>query len=728
METEMKLTTNHYSPENNKHFEGAMTQGNGYLNLRASFEEELAGEAQGERYWRLPANVTLEKIRNPVSKWGVYVPGIYGKHPILGEELVNLPYVPGINLYCQGEKFDMGCSGYDNYEKSLDMRNGALRRSLIWHTEAGAIKIRWERYLSMSRKNCIFQRVVFCAQEDMELTVENFLDGDVTTNGYDHVERLDAWHDGGLEMYLTLDSGQQAGMRSVMRIPGKTEPEYSKQGRRLAQTYCLSLKSREEVVVEKVGIIVTDLDGAGGTKQLRDRIREEEASLPDWESDFREHCRIWEHLWKQSDVEIDGDDSLQRHLRFGIYHLLRSANDSSRVAIDAKGYAGEAYFGHYFWDMEIYLLPFYIYTHPEQAKKLVSFRHRTLEGARKNAGRYGYAGARYPWEVCASGEEQCSNWQYADLEIHVTADVIYGMCTYCELTGDGRFLREEGLEMLLETARYWASRAEKAEDGWHLFGVMGPDEYLPFIEDNAYTNYMVSYSLGKTLEVLSAAEEETRSAFGVTEEECRLFDEIRRNLHIPYDRERQFIWQSADFERYGDVDFDRIWTDRSRPFGTFISQERNYRCKALKQADTVALLYLFRKEFSDEIKKNCIAYYENITTHDSSLSYIIHSLVYGDIGNLEASYAYAAKSMKIDWEGLGAAEGIHIANAGGLWQGVVCGFGGLMGIDAAGKPVVEPRLPQHITGIRYTVSLKGTRYRICVEKDRVQIKECEEDR
>lgn len=102
--------------------------------------------------------------------------------------------------------------------------------------------------------------------------------------------------------------------------------------------------------------------------------------------------------------------------------------------------------------------------------------------------------------------------------------------------------------------------------------------------------------------------------------------------------------------------------------------------------------------------------------------------MYGDIGNLEASYAYAAKSMKIDWEGLGAAEGIHIANAGGLWQGVVCGFGGLMGMDAAGKPVVEPRLPQHITGIRYTVSLKGTRYRICVEKDRVQIKECEEDR
>lgn len=727
IKNERKLENRDFSREDNKHFEGAMTQGNGYMNLRASFEEDLDGEEQGERYWRLPANVTLEKIRNPVSKWGLYVPGIYGKHPILGEELVNLPYLPGINLYCHNERFDMRLSRYSGYERSLDMRNGILRRSLTWETLAGPLEVCWERYLSMAEKHCLFQRITFCAREDMELTVENFLDGGVTTNGYDHIESFEGICGGGLEMYLTLDSGQQVGMKSVCRIPGEAKAVYKRQGRRIAETFRLDLKNQEEAVVEKAGIVVTDADEAEEPGNLKGRIQDLIRGLRDPDSDLSEHCRIWEQLWRQSDVEIDGDDSLQFHLRFSIYHLLRSANDSSRVAVDAKGYAGEAYFGHYFWDTEIYLLPFYIYTCPEQAKRLVSFRYHTLDGARRNAKSYGYRGARYPWEACVSGEEQCSNWQYADLEIHVTADVIYGLCKYCELTGDEEFLRREGLEMLLETARYWASRAEKRKGGWHLTGVMGPDEYLPFTADNAYTNYMVSDSLCRTLEVLEGADEETRAAFGVTPEECMLFDEIRRNLYIPYDRERKFIWQSADFAHFEDIDFDKVWTDRSRPFGNCISQERNYRCKALKQADTVALMYLFRERFSREIKKNCIAYYENITTHDSSLSYIVHSLVYGDLGDKKASYDYAVKSMRLDWEDQGAAEGIHIANAGGLWQGVVCGFGGLLGVDESGRPLVRPQLPEHIVRIRYPVSLKGKKYQVCVEKDHIQIKECEED-
>lgn len=727
MKMDMKLENKVYSTRNNKHFEGAMTQGNGYLNLRASFEEDLEGEVQNEKYWRLPANVTLESIRNPVSKWGMYVPGVYGRHPILGEELVNLPYLPGINLYCGNEKFDMGLSKYYGYEKSLDLSNGLLKRSLIWETGKGAVEVQWMRYLSMAQKHCIFQKVILCPQVDMEITVESFLDGDVTTNGYDHVEDFQAGFDRGLEMYLTLDSGQNVGLKSVMCVPDKADTTFLQQGRRLMERCCLSLKKQKKAVVEKAGIVVTDADNAIRSESLKSRIGKMEEELWDRDRDFAEHCKIWERLWKRADVEIDGDDDLLYHLRFSIYHLLRSANDSSKVAVDAKGYAGEAYFGHYFWDTEMYLLPFYIYTQPEQARKLVEFRYQTLNGAKKNAKRYGYAGARYPWEACASGEEQCSNWQYADLEIHVTADVIYGLCKYCELAGDEEFLRKEGFEMMLETARYWASRAERRKDGWHLSGVMGPDEYLPFTEDNAYTNYMVSYSLKKTLEAISCASDETKKAFNITSEECLLLEEIQKKLYIPYDKGKEFIWQSADFDRYADIDFDAVWTDRSRPFGSHISQERNYRCKALKQADTVALLYLFRDVFSKKTKENCITYYENITTHDSSLSYIIHSLVYGDIGDLQKSYDYAVKSMRLDWEEHGAAEGVHIANAGGFWQGVVCGFGGLRGMDEEGRPLIKPQLPEHITGIRYTVFLRGRQYRVCIENNHVQIKEHRDD-
>lgn len=274
IKNERKLENRDFSTEDNKHFEGAMTQGNGYMNLRASFEEDLDGEEQGERYWRLPANVTLEKIRNPVSKWGLYVPGIYGKHPILGEELVNLPYLPGINLYCHNERFDMRLSRYSGYERSLDMRNGILRRSLTWETLAGPLEVCWERYLSMAEKHCLFQRITFCAREDMELTVENFLDGGVTTNGYDHIESFEGICGGGLEMYLTLDSGQQVGMKSVCRVLGEAKTVYKRHGRRIAETFRLDLKNQEEAVVEKAGIVVTDADEAEEPGDLKGRIQD----------------------------------------------------------------------------------------------------------------------------------------------------------------------------------------------------------------------------------------------------------------------------------------------------------------------------------------------------------------------------------------------------------------------------------------------------------------------
>lgn len=724
MRTQMILENETYRPESNKHFEGAMTQGNGYLNMRASFEEDLEGEIQNEKYWRLPANVTLEKIRNPITKWGVYVPGIYGKHPILGEELVNLPYLMGMNFYCCNEKFDMGKSRYHGYKKELDMRNGVLKRKVIWETKTGELEIEWIRYPSMKRKHCIIQRIVLYPQDDMDITIESFLDGEVTTNGYNHFEKIEMKENDGLEMYIRLDSQQNVGMKTVLKVQEK-KTEYSENGKRISEMVSLHLKKCEKTVVEKNGIVVTDIDEDGTGRKLSERIHDEEILLNTEKNEFREHCRIWDKLWEYSDVEIIGDDSLEFHLKFSIYHLLRSANQSSKVAIDAKGYAGEAYFGHYFWDTEMYLLPFYIYTQPQQAKKLVEFRYHTLDGARKNAEKYGYKGARYPWESCVSGEEQCSNWQYADLEIHVTADVIYGLCKYCELTDDKEFLYNDGLEMMVETARYWNTRVEKRYDGYHLTGVMGPDEYLPFTDDNAYTNYMVTYVLKKTLDAINAASKEQREKLGVTQEECNQFKDIIEKLYIPYDKKKHFIWQSADFDKYEEIDFDTFWTDRSKHFGNCISQERNYRCKALKQADTVSLLYLFRNDFPEETKKNCISYYEKITTHDSSLSYIIHSLVYGDIGEKEKSYEYAVKSMKLDWEEKGAAEGIHIANAGGLWQGVICGFGGLDGIDEAGAPRINPRLPEHISEIRYKIYLKGTWYQVCAEKDSVKIEECE---
>lgn len=710
-----------YSPETNKHYEGAFTQGNGYVNIRASFEEDLPGESQTERYWRLPANVTLEKIRNPVSKWGIYVPGIYGMHPILGEEIVNLPYLLGINIYCKEEKFSMRDSVYHSFEKTLDAGHGILKRRLTWITKQGDIRLTWMRYPSMEQPHMIVQQLVFETETDMELVVESFIEGDVTTNGYQHITDCHSEMQGGLTQYIKLDSGQLVGMRCISHSLGEADTSaYKQSGGRIKEVKKITVRARQPITYQKFGFIVTSIDeNASGTE--KERLAQMERELLAHKPSSKRQEEIWDSLWEKAGVEIEGDDHLQQCLNFSIYHLLRSANCSNSVAIDAKGFAGEAYFGHYFWDTEIYLLPFYNAVWPEQAKRLIQFRYKTLNGARENAKRYGYPGARYPWEACATGLEQCSNWQYADLEVHVTADVVYGIWQYCTMTGDMEFLMGKGLEIMVETARFWAARVSRQEDGIHLNGVMGPDEYLPFTNDNAYTNKMVCFALEKTATILKSAPKDRWQELGVTEKERKEFQNISKALVIYKDAERSLIWQCQDFEKFETIDFNKVWKDRTKPFGSCISQEQNYRSKALKQADVATLLYLFWEEFNQETIASCMAYYEPLTTHDSSLSYIVHSLIYSRLGELEKSFEFMEKSMDIDWGSNGAAEGIHIANAGGLWQGVIKGIGGFQGIEEHGRPVVEPKLPKHITKLTYRLCTNSIWYRVAVSQQGVEI-------
>ncbi|MCU6733304.1 glycosyl hydrolase family 65 protein [Diplocloster agilis] len=722
-----------WSPEKNKYYEGAWAQGNGYIQMRASFEEDLSGASQDEHYWRLPANVTLEEARNPVSKWGVYVPGIYGKHPILGEEIVNLPYPMGIQLYQDEERFDMGLSDYSDFAESLNLKNGVLARHFVWNTAAGSLEAEYTRYASLQNQHYIIQRAELTAGQDMEIRVESFVDAAVTTNGYSHFTDTKLFHQEGLWAEITLDSGQMVCMKCFCKFEDGDyyKEESSRTEQRLREIWKLRLKKGEPFVFYKYTIIATSLDWKdeadgmilsgpfGDLLRLRERMVTLE--LDAQRLTLKAHEEIWAKRWSESDVQIVGDKRLQDSLRFSIYHLLRAFPWSSQAAIDAKGFAGEAYFGHYFWDTEIYLLPFYLYTAPQKARSLIEFRYRMLEGAKKNAARYGYPGARYPWECCQSGLEQCSNWQYGDMEVHVTADVIYGLWHYCKATGDTEFLLNQGLEMMVETARYWCGRVDWAGDTCHLLGVMGPDEYLAFTNDNAYTNYMVKFALKQTLETLKIAGDERKNELGVTDLEMEEFQKVHDRLVFPYDEDAHFIWQCQDFDHFADVEFDKVWKDRSKPFGHFISQEKNYRSKALKQADTLGLFSLFPDAFDQETKKNCLEYYEKITTHDSSLSYVIHALVHAGVKDAKRSYEFLQKSMEIDLAQRGAAEGIHIANAGGLWQAVVCGLAGFSGIGKDGQPVFHPALPEHIRAIRFGLRLNGGRYQAEVTADQVTV-------
>jgi kojibiose phosphorylase len=456
-----------------------------------------------------------------------------------------------------------------------------------------------------------------------------------------------------------------------------------------------------------------------------------------WEELYENHTKVWTEKWKYSDIKITGDIKAQLALRTSIYHLIRSnCENDPRVAICAKGYAGEAYFGHYFWDTEINMLPFFIHTNPKAARDLIMFRYNTLDGARKNAKDYGYQGARYAWESSVSGEEQCPCWQYADHEIHITADIVYAMWHYVNGTGDFEFIWDYGIDIMIETARYWVNRVDVNKNGYYeLLGVMGPDEYLPMTMNNAFTNRIVKFSLNKTVECLETISKTDSNKYKAIEkrltlksDEIKRFKEVGDNLMLPYDENTVVIPQSEDFQNYADLDFDVIWKDRTKPFGHFISQEKNYRSKALKQADVIQMMMMFPGDFTLEQLNNSYDYYEPITTHDSSLSAAVHGITAAWMGRMKEAEKFLKKVMDIDMsiEKKGAAEGIHIANCGGLWQMVVYGFAGLKSAMWNNEICLEPHLPEKWEELEFTLAWHGKWYKAAITKEKYEIFEMQD--
>lgn len=725
---EAAFKVNHY-----KHFEGVFTTGNGYLSVRGSFEEGLKDENQAEEYMRLPMNVSLEKSNLMVSKWGTYVPGVAGVHPLLKEVMVNLPWMLEFKMWLDEEQLSMDNCTISEYSRSLNMQDGTLIRSFLWKTKQGQeVKVSFERFVSMDCDHLCVQRVKLDFQKGSgKLKVAAGINGNVRTNGYNHFTSFKSSKENGfIQTEVITDKGQQVIQGAMILSNGENLWDVKQENNHIFFETVMDCDSHSSHDFTKLCAIATsrDLHGIDPFVTVKETLKEHAGIT--YELLKNKHTAVWENLWLQSDIGLKGNDQLQISVRFSLYHLLRSnVRKDPRVAIDAKGHAGEAYFGRYFWDTEIYLLPFFIYTNPEAAKNLVLYRYNTLQGAKQNAAAYGYKGARYAWESGLTGEEQCPNWQYADHEVHITADVAYGLWHYYKATGDNTFLMDHGFEILVETARYWRSRVYKNNSGvYELSGVMGPDEYSPFSKNNAFTNYLVKFNLGIVSEAAGLIKEYDQNNYlslqkklKITEEEYQQFETLKEGLGYPKDENRNLILQSEDFESYEEIDFNTVWKDRSKPFGHYISQEKMYRSKCLKQADVLTLLMLFPNRFTEEEMKSAYYYYEPITTHDSSLSPSTHSIIASWIRNQEEAERFFLQTAGIDLDlnKLGAAEGIHIANAGGIWQAIIHGFCGVRNAVQSEKLELKPLMPSFVQEISFPYLWKGNRIRFTLNPEKI---------
>jgi trehalose/maltose hydrolase-like predicted phosphorylase len=458
-----------------------------------------------------------------------------------------------------------------------------------------------------------------------------------------------------------------------------------------------------------------------------------------WRKVLAAHEAAWQDRWRASDVIVEGDDEVQEALRFAAYHLTSAANpDDETVSVGARGLTGDAYFGHVFWDTETYLLPFYTAAWPQAARAMLMYRYRTLPAARAKAAVAGFKGALYAWESADTGEETTPERVIGDdgavidiltgvMEHHVSADIAYAVWHYWRATGDDAFFLEAGAEILLDTARFWASRAVVEADGRrHIRHVIGPDEYHEDVDDNAFTNVMARWNIARGLDavaVLTARWPDRATALCdkllLRAPELADWRDAVARIVTGLDRATGLYEQFAGYHQLESIDL-APYADRKVPIDVVIGRERTQRSQVVKQADVVALIALLPEEFSGATAAINFRYYEPRTAHGSSLSAGIHALAAARLGDTDTALRFlrqaAAADLELDPHSAG---GIRIAGLGGLWQAVVLGFAGLeLGGDTFG---INPRLPAAWRGISFAVCWRGRSVQVRITATTVRV-------
>ncbi|MDD3214955.1 MAG: glycosyl hydrolase family 65 protein, partial [Eubacteriales bacterium] len=583
-----------------------------------------------------------------------------------------------------------------------NLRRGVLTQT--WQTKRAAVRM--ERMVSMADSQLMVQRIHLTAKRAGAFTVEAVADADVCNLPVSDDQTVTA-----TERVKLLET--VALTETAMRLRAVAEGTEVEIGWQITTD---REAGRESRVTRRAAVTrLTANLAAGESWTVEKRVR----ILADGETPHSNAADPWQAheaalaaLWEDCDLQVDADDaSLQGALRYNIYQLL--CNRAGRgCSIGARGLTHGRYKGNTFWDTEVFMLPFFLWSQPEAAKNLLLYRADRLADAEALAKKQNLEGARFPWMCAKSGAEQCESWDIGLCEVHITADIVYAMQRYVETTGDTAFLKNTAAEVYRQTALYWLSRMtyEPEKDQYSLFFVKGPDEYCGATVNNTFTNYLARYNLQLALRYgnLTPAERER-------------MEHAKSRIPILYDEKRELFRQDELLERLQEPDFPVGGDEPSYKKFCF---DRMQRYRVLKQADLVLLMNLFPADFTDRQKRNVFAYYEPITLHDSTLSYGAHAQLALQLGLWQKAETYLRKAVYLDLRdvmGNTGHEGLHMAALGAAWQAVVYGAAGLW--LNGDQPAVKPMLPPSIHGLRFRVRVRGKRYAVAVTPDGGTIRE-----
>ncbi|MFM5979385.1 MAG: beta-phosphoglucomutase [Sphaerospermopsis kisseleviana] len=711
--TDWILIENQFNPEKLHARETIFTIGNGYLGTRGSFEESYPRA--------LPATL---------------IHGVYDDVPVVYTELANCPDWLPLIVMIDGERFRLDQGTILQYNRELDLRQGVISRSLRWRSPTGkTIDISFERFASLADHHVLGQRCQLTTVDFHGLIeIQSSINGYPENKGFNHWEGLDQGKfDQGFWLhsrtrYSHIDIGMAAkmtisGIEAAMQI--NTAPGYPS----ISATFFS--EPQQTVTVEKLVTVFTSRDVDQPVLAAQSKL----AQLPDYITLRDANEQAWAEVWQQSDILIEGDSKAAFAVRYNLFQLLIAApRDDDRVSIPAKTLSGFGYHGHIFWDTEIFILPFFTFTQPALARNLLTYRYHTLDGARRKAIHYGYQGAMYAWESAVTGDEVTPRWAlpsdyYAedvriwcrDREIHISSVIPYAVWYYWRVTGDDEWLRDYGAEIILDTAIFWSSRVEfnSHTQRYEIRSVIGADEYHELVHNNSFTNRIVQWHLEKAGIVNNLLRRNFPEYAEELEQKLHLTDEIRNHwqeiinkIWIPYDPETGLVEQCEGFFQLDDINL-ADYEPRHKSMQAILGIEGANKHQVLKQPDVLMILYLMREsaEFpysrkNLEVNWNYYAPRTDIT-YGSSLAPAIHAILAADLGKTQKAYERFMQAAMVDLEDIrgNANEGIHGASAGGVWQAVVFGFGGIQFTN--NQPVAHHHLPPGWTRLKFKLYWRG---------------------
>ena len=669
---------------------------------------------------------------SPASTPATFVAGVFGDDTgdLHIRQPVTAPDWLCVRLLVEGMPLNLTNGEVVEHRRVLDMSQGIVFRYWRQRDRVGrTVRVRTARFASLADRAIMVLRAEASPEDFCGRLVWEACMGVSHAGGPVYEASLTSLSGSG---FVVRTKGRKGGghVLAVSTMPASGSPvaRYLEQSRDVIGG---RLDCDEPATIDRIAAVVSSPSRPPATSTALNVLERAEAA--GFDELLRRHVAAWRERWADAEVSIGGDKHAELALRFSMYHMMSTAHPTKEsVSVGARGLSGLSYFNHVFWDTEIFVVPFFIYTHPETARTLLAYRFRNLDGARQKARDMGHKGALFPWESADKGIETTPPYGIGPhgemipilsglLEHHISADIGWAVWEYWKATGDDEFMASMGTELLLETARFWASRASRDELGrFHIPMVVGPDEYHEGVDDNAYTNVLARYNIERALDAYPwlAARAPGKAAelgerIGLSPGELTHWRNVADALVDGFDPQTKLYEQFAGFYEMDDVDPAAL---AARPMAAdlLLGREVTLKSKVVKQADVVMLCYVLSNEIAADTALANLRYYEPITSHGSSLSPGIHAALAARLGDIKLAAEAFHMASDIDLsDNMGnAARGLHMATMGGLWQAAVMGFGGVRRDDET--LVVDPHLPDDWTSFSYTVRFRGSRFQVAV--------------